>query len=88
VLRYLYQEYYKKQKRGFTEAEMQAAVEKVAGKKLDDFFQKHVYGVEQIDYNKYLGYVGLKLVIIARGKVMPILALLLPCQTVNSMLLL
>lgn len=73
VLRYLYQEYYKKQKRGFTEAEMQAAVEKVAGKKLDDFFQKHVYGVEQIDYNKYLGYVGLKLVNYSEGKNEPYL---------------
>ncbi|QHT71888.1 M61 family metallopeptidase [Rhodocytophaga rosea] len=68
VLRYLYQEYYKKQKRGFTEAEMQAAVEKVAGKKLDDFFQKHIYGVEQPDYNKYLGYVGLKLLNYSEGK--------------------
>jgi predicted metalloprotease with PDZ domain len=62
VLKYLYEEYYKKQKRGFTEAEMQGAVEKIAGKKLNDFFQKHVYDVQPIDYNKYLGYVGLKLV--------------------------
>jgi predicted metalloprotease with PDZ domain len=73
VLRFLYNEYYKKQNRGFTEQEMQAAVEKIAGKSLNDFFQKYVYGTEQIDYNKYLGYVGLKLVNNSEGKNEPYL---------------
>jgi predicted metalloprotease with PDZ domain len=73
VFRYLYAEYYKKQNRGFTEGEFQAAVEKVAGKSLNEFFQKHVYGTEQIDYNKYLGYVGLKLVNNSEGKAEPFL---------------
>lgn len=73
VLRFLYNEYFKKQKRGFTQEEMQAAVEKVAGKPLNDFFQKHVYNTEPIDYNKYLGYVGLKLVNNSEGKNEPYL---------------
>jgi predicted metalloprotease with PDZ domain len=73
VLRFLYNEYYKKQNRGFTEQEMQAAVEKIASKSLNDFFQKYVYGTEQIDYNKYLGYVGLKLVNNSEGKNEPYL---------------
>ncbi|MDO1448041.1 PDZ domain-containing protein [Rhodocytophaga aerolata] len=73
VLRLLYNEYFKKQKRGFTEAEMQAAVEKVAGKSLNDFFQKYVYGTEPIDYNQYLGYVGLKLINAGEGKNEPYL---------------
>lgn len=71
VMRFLYNEYFKKQKRGFTDQEMQAAVEKVVGKSMDEFFQQHVYGTAQIDYNKYLGYVGLKLVNNNEGKVEP-----------------
>jgi predicted metalloprotease with PDZ domain len=73
VLRFLYEEYYKKQKRGFTEGEMQSAVEKVAGKLMNDFFQRHVYGTEQINYDQYLGYVGLKLVNNSEGKNEPYL---------------
>jgi len=61
VMRFLYDEYYKKQKRGFTDAEMQQAVEKIAGKSLDDFFRNHIYDTKKIDYNKYLGYAGLRL---------------------------
>ncbi|MES2388738.1 MAG: PDZ domain-containing protein [Bacteroidota bacterium] len=59
VLRYLYAEYYKKQKRGFTDSEFQQAVEKEAGKPLSDFFAKYVNGTETPDYKKYLAYVGL-----------------------------
>jgi predicted metalloprotease with PDZ domain len=73
VLRFLYDEYYKKQKRGFTDQEMQSAVEKVAGKSMNEFFQKHVYGTEQINYDQYLGYVGLKLVNNSEGKNEPYL---------------
>jgi predicted metalloprotease with PDZ domain len=61
VLRYLYEEYYKKQGRGITDAEMQAAVEKIAGKSLDEFFKKYIFGTERPDYKQYLGYVGLTL---------------------------
>ena len=62
LLRYLYDEYYKKLKRGFTKDEYQQAVEKITGEKLDDFFQKYVYSTDEIDYNKYFNYAGLKLV--------------------------
>ncbi|MFC5408280.1 M61 family metallopeptidase [Larkinella bovis] len=62
VLRLLYTTYYKKEKRGFTDTEFQEAVEKIAGRKLDDFFQKYVFGTEKIDYNSFLNPVGLQLV--------------------------
>ena len=62
VLRYLYKEYYKKLKRGFTKEEYRRTVEKIAGENLDDFFQKYVYSTDEIDYNKYFNYAGLKLV--------------------------
>ncbi|GAB3278069.1 PDZ domain-containing protein [Larkinella harenae] len=61
VLRLLYTTYYKKEKRGFTDEEFQAAVEKVAGQKMDAFFQKYVFGTEKIDYNRFLNPVGLQM---------------------------
>jgi predicted metalloprotease with PDZ domain len=66
VLKELYQKYYKRLKRGFTDKEFQNVCEKMAGCQLKEFF-KYVYTTKKIDYNKYLGYAGLKLVI-TRGK--------------------
>lgn len=60
VMRFLYQEYYKKQNRGFTEAEFKQAAEEIAGIALPDFFD-HVNTVKEIDYKKYLSYAGLQL---------------------------
>jgi predicted metalloprotease with PDZ domain len=62
VMRYMYNEYYKAKKRGYTDAEFKAGVEKFAGKNLDDFYSKYINGVDDIDYNKYLGYAGYKVV--------------------------
>ncbi|MBL4652835.1 MAG: M61 family metallopeptidase [Flavobacteriales bacterium] len=58
VLKLLWDEYYKKQNRGFTDLEFQTAVEQVAGKKLGDFFQNTVAGIKTIDYTTYFGYAG------------------------------
>lgn len=62
LMRYLYEEYYKKQNRGFTDEEYINAAEKIAGEKLDDFFIKNVNGIDSIDFNKYLNYAGLQLI--------------------------
>ncbi|GAB3902188.1 PDZ domain-containing protein [Larkinella knui] len=62
LMRLLYATYYKNLKRGFTDDEFQQAVETIAGRKLDDFFQKYVFGTAKIDYNTFLNPVGLKLV--------------------------
>jgi predicted metalloprotease with PDZ domain len=67
-MRYLYEEYYKKQKRGFTDAEFQQAVEKVAGHGLEEFFRDYVFGTRQIDYNRYFSYAGLRLTETARSE--------------------
>ncbi|MBX0289830.1 PDZ domain-containing protein [Hymenobacter sp. HSC-4F20] len=61
VMRYLYDRYYKQLGRGFTDEEYQDAVAKVAGRRFDDFFRRHVYGVETLPYEQALGYAGLKL---------------------------
>lgn len=62
VLRFLWNEYYKKQKRGFTDEELQQAVEKAAGHSLNDFFQQYVWGTSPIDYDNFFAYVGCRLV--------------------------
>jgi predicted metalloprotease with PDZ domain len=58
VMKYMYIQYYKTLKRGYTDAEFKKGLEKFAGKNLDDFYKKYVYGVDDVDYNKYLGYAG------------------------------
>jgi predicted metalloprotease with PDZ domain len=62
VLRLLYDQYYKKAGRGFTDQEFQDAVAKVAGRRFDDFFRRNVYGTERLPYEEALGYAGLRLV--------------------------
>jgi len=61
VMRYMYQTYYKTKKRGYTDVEFKKGFEKFAGKNLDDFYKKYVYGLAPVDYNQYLGYAGYKL---------------------------
>jgi predicted metalloprotease with PDZ domain len=61
AVRFLYEKYYLQEKRGFTEAEFQQAIELTAGKKLDDFFNNYVYDVKPIDYNKYFNYAGMQI---------------------------
>ncbi len=48
-------------KPGFTEAELKAAFEKVAGTDLTAFWQKYVSGNEEIDFNSYFNKLGLRL---------------------------
>ncbi|GAA4336511.1 PDZ domain-containing protein [Mucilaginibacter gynuensis] len=61
VMKYMYTEYYKNRKRGYTDAEFKLGLEKFAGKKLDDFYKKYINDVDQVDYDKFLGYAGYKL---------------------------
>jgi predicted metalloprotease with PDZ domain len=59
VMSYMYQEYYKKNNRGYTDEEFQKACEQIAGKPLTIF--KHIYSTEPINYDQYLNYAGLRL---------------------------
>jgi len=61
LMSFVYQNYYKKEKRGFNETEFKLAAEKVAGKKLDAFFNDYVYSTKKINYNFYLNQAGLQL---------------------------
>ena len=65
LMRYLYQEYYKKQKRGFTDEEFQRAAEQIAGRPLTDFFTTALNTADPINYNAYFAPVGLQLTNVA-----------------------
>ncbi len=60
VLRYLYEEFSKKN-RNFTPSDFQAVCERMAGQSLNNFFVRYVSGREEIDYDSILGGVGLRL---------------------------
>lgn len=60
VMRYLYNEHYKKNK-NFTPEDYQKVSEMMAGRSLDNFFSRYVRGREEIDYNATLNGVGLQL---------------------------
>lgn len=65
LMRYLYNEYYKKQKRGFTDDEFRKAAEQIAGRPLTDFFTTALNTADPINYNAYFEPVGLQLVNVA-----------------------
>jgi predicted metalloprotease with PDZ domain len=48
-------------KPGFTDADLKAAFEKIAGADLTDFFNRYVNGTDEPDFNRYLGMAGLQL---------------------------
>ena len=48
-------------KPGFTEAELKAIIEKVAGSNMTEFWNRFVSGNDDIDFNAYFNKVGLKL---------------------------
>lgn len=60
VMKYLYDEFYKKN-RNYTPADFQKAAELAAGRSLDDFFSKYVRGEAEIDFTGILNGVGLEL---------------------------
>jgi len=66
VMKAMYDQYYKKEDRGFTEAEFIAMAEKKAGKSLTPIFD-YVDSATSLDYNTYLKFAGLMLVNAAEG---------------------
>lgn len=61
LMRYMYETYYEKLDRGYTDEEFKEAVERFAGD-MDDFFDKYVHGTVPIPYNQFFDAVGLKMV--------------------------
>lgn len=59
LMQLLYNEYYIKKKRGFTEQEFIEAAESIANTKLKNFFDTWVYGTKTIDYSTYFKIFGI-----------------------------
>ncbi len=59
VMKAMYDEYYVKQKRGYTDKEFKDMAEKIAGHSLSNIYDDYINDVKTIDYNKYFGYAGL-----------------------------
>ncbi len=57
-MRKLYEDFYVKKQRGFSEEEFQEGLESFLGEDLDSFFNDYVYGTKIPDYNKYLSPLG------------------------------
>lgn len=60
VMKTLYDRFYLKEKRGFTNKEMQTVLEEVSGLKLNDFFEKYINGTQTFDYATMFEYTGVK----------------------------
>jgi predicted metalloprotease with PDZ domain len=65
VMKAMYDQYYKKEDRGFTEGEFVAMAEEIAGISLKEVFN-YVDSAKSIDYNSYLEYAGLELIDVAQ----------------------
>lgn len=61
AMRKVYNEAYLKEGRGYTDAEFEAACVELGGQEVRAIFDARVRGREDVDYDKYLGYAGLKL---------------------------
>ena len=49
-------------KRGYTDAEFKAMVEKISGISFTDFYAKYVTGTADVEFAKYFGYAGINVV--------------------------
>lgn len=61
VMKRMYQQFYKNENRGYTEQEFRATLEEIAGCGLNHIYEQYINGLEDLDYNHYLSYAGLRL---------------------------
>ncbi len=61
VMKAMYDEYYVKHNRGYTDKEFKDMAEKIAGHSLDKIYDDYINGVKTIDYSKYFEYAGLSI---------------------------
>lgn len=75
VMKAMYDEYYVKQKRGYTDKEFKEMAEKIAGHSLNDMYDNYINGLATIDYGKYLNYAGMSIKNDAENSVEPFLGI-------------
>jgi predicted metalloprotease with PDZ domain len=62
-------------KRGYTDAEFKAMVEKVSGTSFTAFWEKYINGTDPVDYKTFFGYAGLDVNNTNEGKQVPYLGI-------------
>jgi len=73
VFKFLYQAYYKKLNRGFTDAELEDAFTRVAGTSAKPIFESYIYGVQTPDYKNLFNEFGFTWSNTNEGKSIPYL---------------
>jgi predicted metalloprotease with PDZ domain len=73
VFKFLYQAYYKKLNRGFTDAELEDAFTRVAGTSAKPIFESYIYGVQTPDYKNLFNDFGFTWSNTNEGKSIPYL---------------
>lgn len=73
VFKYLYVTYYKKLQRGFTDAELEDAFTKIAGKSAKTIFDTYIYGLTTPNYEDIFNQVGYTWTNANAGKITPFL---------------
>lgn len=61
VMKKVYDEAFRKGGRGYSDAEFEAACFELGGQEVKEIFDSRVRGRNDVDYDRYLGYAGLKL---------------------------
>jgi predicted metalloprotease with PDZ domain len=84
VFRLLYQTYYLKQGRGFTDAELENAFTTVAGTSAAGFFKDHIYGLKTPDYAGIFGKFGYTWTDSNVGKSIPFLGFSVASNRITS----
>lgn len=86
AFKYLYQNYYVKQQRGFTDAELENAFSFVAGTSAKTIFQQLVYGTVIPDYAGLLREVGYEWTDVNQGKTIPYLGFTVTAGKISAVL--
>jgi len=61
VMKRMYDQFYKTENRGYSETDFRLMLEQAAGCGLNHIYEHYINGLEEMDYNHYLGYAGLRL---------------------------
>lgn len=73
LMKAMYDEYFTRKGRGYTDAEFKTMAEKIAGKSFDKIYSDYVNGTKMIDYTQVLGYAGFNIENIAAQRNEPFL---------------
>jgi predicted metalloprotease with PDZ domain len=71
VMKYMYEEFYKKRKTGFTDDELIASVEKVCNCGMKSFFRDYIYNTRTVPYKDLFAGAGIEMTDLNNGQAVP-----------------